>query len=394
MKMYWNPFKTYVISSCFVFLAYSLHFSDLYPPLSVDLLFFLSAAVLLSICLSWYFSSINGCFNKQQPRVRRDFTIFFILMTGFICEIAYDGGVPLYWIISGQLFDYRTLGIPTFHVFLVGFNYFFAVYWWDVFLLSRQRSYLYMSILSVAWAIVFVSRGAFLISMIAFLFAYGNRIGLRRQLLLLGFLGFLILSAFGYLGDLRTSSMGSVEENIILRIGGANKNFFDSGLSNNAFWAYLYTSSPLGNFQMTLNNYRGAPSPFSGFVLDFLPDFLSKHMVTQTDMENLIPILTTPELTVSTAFARPYVTMGWMGPVALYIYYAVFCAMVMLLSRKSRYFPALLAILATQGSLMFFDNMLVFSGIIGPLFVGMALVFFERININMKWIKQTEEKPV
>lgn len=394
MKLYWNPFRTYSIACSFVVLVYSLRFSDLYLPFSADLLFFLSATILLSICLSRYFSSLRGCFDKQLPRGRHDLAIFLMLVMGFICEIAYSGGAPFYWIISGQLFDYREFGIPTFHVLLVGVNFFFAIYWWDVFLLSRKKSYFYMSILSMAWAIIIVSRGAFLISLIAFLFAYGNRIGLRRRLIALVLFAASSLWAFGYVGELRTSAMGIIEENVILRIGGANKNFADSGLPNNFFWTYLYSSSPLANLQITINNYRGQHNYLPGLALDYLPDFLSKHMVAETDMANLSPLLATPELNVSTAFARPYIAMGWIGPITFFIYYALFCCMVMLLARKSRYFPALLALLAAQGSLMFFDNMLVFSGIIGPLLVGLTLVCFERISINKKQIKRLGSQPV
>jgi hypothetical protein len=186
---------------------------------------------------------------------------------------------------------------------------------------------------------------------------------------------------FGFIGNLRFLSQSVFQEDPILRIGSASRSFNESGLPNEFFWVYLYATSPLANFELTESKMSVSYDSFmDGLVANFVPDFISKHIVDPTADTFIRPILITPELTVSTAFAPAYASMGWFGPYLIYLYFVAYTLFLAVFSRNSRYRPALMAWMSAQGALLFFDNMLVFSGAIGPIFVGIFLVCRERLD--------------
>jgi hypothetical protein len=186
------------------------------------------------------------------------------------------------------------------------------------------------------------------------------------------------------MGEIRTRSMGIDIEYIILDIGEANERFKNSAFPNNFFWFYLYASSPLANLQNTANSIGDVDPSLIGIIVDFLPDFISKRLVTDAQLDAIWPILITPQLTVATAFGRPLVTLGWYGPYMLFFYFAGINFLVISYANGSKYFGALLAIACAQGCLMFFDNMMVFSGAVGPIIVGLFLIAIEKNRISIR----------
>lgn len=383
MKLYWNPFKCYAMTCVVVLAVYLLEFSNLYPKLGWDVFAFLTITGFASALLSWDVARIR----IRQRRVRavfgHDARIALLICFGFLLEIAYAGAVPIIASSGSADYDYREFGIPTFHVVLIGVCFFYSVYWWDLYLQGHDRRYGWMAFTGVFWALIIMNRGAMLISLVAFLFAYGNRVGLRKRAWYIGVFVVLIAWGFGVVGEIRTQAMGIVDEDLILTIGDASDRFTGSGIPKNFFWFYLYASSPLANLQNTANNISGAGFPLIGMMVDFLPDFISKRLVTEQQVEMVWPILITPQLTVATAYGRPLVTLGWLGPYLLHLYFLGIYSLLVRYVRYSRYGGALVAVFCAQGCLMFFDNMIVFSGAIGQVLVGVTLVFLERKRINI-----------
>jgi hypothetical protein len=216
--------------------------------------------------------------------------------------------------------------------------------------------------------------------LLSFVFAYGNRIGLRRRFLLLGSMALAVILGFGYLGEAR---VGSEARNIILTMGGANEAFAESGLPDPVFWFYLYVSSPLANLQYTELHRPLGFVQWIGVLADFTPDFVSRHVITPEQFAEIGPILVTPGLTVGTAYARPLVTLGWVGAYALHALFLLFFYFCISFARGSKFYGALLAFLSGLGCLMFFDNMLSFAGGIGPVLVGLGMVALQRIRFRL-----------
>jgi hypothetical protein len=379
MRSFWNPFTTYCGACVLVVLIYSLDFSSLYPDLSTDMAIFLAFSVISAgICLGLMYSIP---LHKEPITFRggREWMLAGFFLASYTAEFAYSGGVPLLNGLSGLRSNYMDFGIPTFHVFLVGTSAFFSVYWWDSYLVSGNRRYLLIASISVICSLLMLSRGGALINIFAFVFAYGNRKGLRRKAVLLCGLAIAIVLGFGYLGEARLSSQGA---NLILSIGGANEKFLSSKLPDSTFWFYIYTSSPLANFQYTELNRTSDVIQWIGVVADALPDFISKYFISPEKADAIGTMRIVYGLTVGTAYARPLLTLGWLGPYALHLLFLTFSICAMRFSRGSRYYAAVLALLCAQGGLMFFDNMLVFAGSLTPILVGLTLVAAQRVGLK------------
>jgi hypothetical protein len=379
MGSFWNPFSAYCVACLFVVLVYSLGFSDLYPDLSASMLVFLFFSVITAALLSWSVAGLPLHPVSASFQFGKNWLLAGIFLAGFAAEFAYFGGIPLLQGVSGVGVDYVSFGIPTFHVFLIGTSSFYAVYWWDCYLISKDRRFLAISSIAVLASLLMLSRGGVLIHLVAFAFAYGNRRGFRRKALLGTLLGIGIILGFGYLGEVR---MGSRAEEFILKVGGANDKFLNSKLPDSTFWFYLYASSPLANFQYSELHKTTDATQWIGVVVDGLPDFISKYFITQDEVEAIAPLRITNELTVGTAYARPILTLGWPGPYALHILFLAFGYCTIRLSRNSDCYSAILALLCAQGSLMFFDNMLTFSGSLTPILVGLAIIFVQRLGLR------------
>jgi hypothetical protein len=193
----------------------------------------------------------------------------------------------------------------------------------------------------------------------------------------------LVVWGFGVVGEIRTKAMGVDDDLIILDIGRATDLFKELPIPSSFFWFYLYASSPLANLQNTAETKSAASDTYAAFVVDFLPDFVSKRMLTEIQIESIGPSLITPQLTVATAFGRPLSSLGWFGPYLLFAYFSAFASVAIINIRSSRYGGALVSMFCAQGCLMFFDNMMVFSGAICPLLVGLSLAFLEYRKVRL-----------
>lgn len=379
-----NPFGAYVLASVGITSMYALGFSDLYPRLSLEMVIFL----VITCGTSFILATVYSVLQQQQPETdqlagpgRRDLLIFCVIGCGFAVEFAYSGFVPLLALVSGAVFDYREFGLPTFHVVLLGVNFFYAVYWASRYFETGKRGFIYLFVGGVLFGLLIMNRGAIIISLLALLFMYfGKQFSAKKAMRVVLIAG-VVVWLFGFIGNLRFVSQEVLQEDPILKIGSASKSFTESGLPNEFFWVYLYATSPLANFELTASTMPVSYGSFAeGMIANFVPDFISKHIVDPTADTFVRPLLITPQLTVSTAFAPAYASMGWFGPYLIYLYFAAYTLFLAIFARKSRYREALMAWMSAQGALLFFDNMLVFSGAVGPIFIGIYLVCRERLR--------------
>jgi oligosaccharide repeat unit polymerase len=372
-----NPFVAYAAGFLVAFAVYSLGYSDLYPPLEPSLEWFLLSTCVVCIFLG-YATRQRTHHRVFDPEPRLTHAAIFVALAGaFMVEVAANGGIPLLQITQGADVSYRDFGVPVLHVAFSGFCYFFAVYWFDLYLTGRGRTFLMFSMSAFATSILIFSRGAFIVTLIAIMAVYIQRRGFRRRLLVI----FAVLSAallwgFGYLGDIRTH--GASGESIILSVGDASDKFRNSNIPTELFWPYLYTSSPLANLQLNITDRVANDSPGLYFVLEFLPDFVSKRLVSDAEMDASSPLLVTEQLTVCTMYGRAFVLMGWLG-VWLSFGYLIAVSLVCLeVLKKSKYLVATTGILSSLAFLSIFDNLYIVSGGIMQVLVALVLKSFER----------------
>jgi oligosaccharide repeat unit polymerase len=372
-----NPFVAYAAGFLLAFAVYSLGYSDLYPPLEPSLTWFLLSTSVVCVFL--------GYATRQRPHhrvfdpepMRTHVAIFAALVGAFMVEIAASGGIPLLQIAQGADVSYRDFGVPVLHVAFSGFCYFFAVYWFDLYLTGRGRAFLVFSGSAFATSVLIFSRGAFIVTLIAMIGVYVQRRGLRRRLLaIFAALSAAVLWGFGYVGDIRTH--GASGESIILSIGDASDKFRNSNIPTELFWPYLYISSPLANLQLNVSARVANDSPGLYFVLEYLPDFVSKRLVSDADTDASSPRLIVEQLTVSTMYGRAFVLMGWLGVWLSFAYLVAVSLICLKVLKNSKYLVATTGILSSLAFLSIFDNLFIVSGGIMQVLVALVLKSFER----------------
>lgn len=375
-----NPYATYALGFGVALAVYSLGYSDLYPPLQQSLIWFILLTCAVSLVLAFTIGNIADSHIHRRESAELHFYIFLLLMAVFGAEVIHNGGIPLLLSATALDFNYQDFGIPTVHVAFVGFCYFYAVYWFDVYLLENRRLFLAFAISATSTSLLMFSRGAFIITLLGIVFVYVQRRGLSRRLLqTFAGLAVIITWGFGLLGDLRTH--GASGETLILDIGFANDKFLQSNLPTEIFWPYLYVSSPLANLQLNMIARVDNDSPGLYFALEYLPDFVSKRVVTEEAGAGSEPILITQELAVTTMYGRAFILMGWLGLLLSFFYFVVVSIICMRILSGSKYFVSATAILSSLAFLNIFNNMYIFAGGILQVIVALFLHLFERPSI-------------
>ena len=371
-----NPFAAYAAGFIVALCVYSLGYSDLYPPLQPSLKWFLLSTCLICVCLAYATRGMVPNSSSKGERFGKHLAIYTGIMGVFIIEVIANGGFPLLLIAANADFSYLDFGIPQLHVAFVAFCYFFAVYWFDLYILGQGKTFLILSTTAMATSVLIVNRGAFILTLIAIIFVYIQRRGLDRRLLLT----FALVSAatlwgFGVLGDLRTK--GASGESIILSIGDASDKFLNSNIPTELFWPYIYASSPLANLQLNITDRAATDSPALYLVLEFLPDFISKRLLSEETIDGADPLLITDQLTVCTMYGRSFLLMGWLGLVLSFSYFVVISVICLKVLQRSKYFVAGAGILSSIAFLGIFDNMYVKSGGISLVLLAIFLALFE-----------------
>jgi oligosaccharide repeat unit polymerase len=371
-----NPFAAYAAGFLIALTIYSLGYSDLYPPLQPSLKWFLLSTCVICVFLAYGTGGMMPNSSFKEERFGKHLAIFTAIMGAFAIEVVVSGGIPLLLIAANADFSYRDFGIPELHVAFVSFCYFFAVYWFDLYILGQGRRFLILSTTALGTSVLMVNRGAFILTLIAIIFVYIQRRGFDRRILFTFAAATAVtLWGFGLLGDLRTS--GATGESIILRIGDASDKFLNSNIPTGLFWPYLYASSPLANLQLNITDRIATDSPALYVALEFLPDFISKRIVSDDAIAGAGPLLITEELTVSTMYGRSFLLMGWLGLFLSFSYFVVISIICLKVLRRSKYFVAAAGILSSLAFLCIFDNLYIKSGGISLVLVAIFLAMFE-----------------
>jgi hypothetical protein len=372
-----NPFAAYAAGFFLALGVYSLGYSDLYPPLQTPLKWFLLVTCGICCVLAIRRRGNTIAVKFERENIRAQTLVFLAIMAVFITEVAWNRGVPLFVIAAGGDASYQDYGIPVLHVAFVGFCYFYAVYWFDLYLAGQGRKFLFFSLAATSTSLLIFSRGAFIVTLIAITGVYLQRRGFSRKLLsiLVALFG-AMLWGFGLLGDIRTH--GASGESIILTVGDASDKFLHSNIPTEFFWPYLYTSSPLANLQLNITDRVVPDSPELYVFLELLPDFISKRLVSEETSASFSPLLITEQLTVCSMYGRSFVLLGWAGLCISFLYFVAVCSICLRVLKNSKYFVTATGILSALAFLGIFDNMLIASGGIMPVIVALALKLVER----------------
>ena len=376
-----NPFAAYTAGFLLAMAVYSLGYSDLYPPLQRSLVSFLLVTCVICVCLACAIGTIEDTCQYGYESLQVHMMVLLVLTGLFSAECLYSGGVPLLTAAAGGDSDYQNFGIPTVNVAFIGFSLFYAVYWFDLYLLRYGRVFLAFSLIAASTSVLIVHRGGVIITIVAAIFVYLQRRGLERKLIIsFSAIAAAILWGFGLLGDLRTHNVTG--ETLILEIGRASDKFLESNIPTELFWPYLYISSPLANLQLNITDRVATDKPGLYLALELLPDFVSKRLVPEDAVPATLPLLVTEQLTVSTMYARPFLLMGWLGVLLSFMYFMIMALVFLTVLRGSKYFIATSGILSSLGFLNIFSNMYLFAGGITLVMAALVLHLFERQSVS------------
>jgi hypothetical protein len=380
-----NPYILYIISFVLSFLFYLLGWSDLYPEITADTVLFFIVTFLISAYLSF---TIKKSPLLRYTKIGHNSIIYRLTALSFvawIADIIYAQSIPLINIVFGIKYSYNEFtGIPTIHVILNGFQIFFCVYLFHLFLSVKNFKILYLYLLNIIPFIIVFSRAALMIITIACLIIYVASKSdqllsetVKRFIFKILPFALIVLILFGSLGNMRSGSQLDDPDNadeLIFLVAEANSKFYNSGVPKILFWSYVYISSPLANLQrnidMSKNRYPNSKDITSFFVNELLPDFMSKRIDEIFELLPTSPHLITPNLTVGTVYAGSAYYLSWMGLIIMAIFIMILPKLYLnLLIKNDGLYIEGIAVLCSMYSLLIFDNMFKVSG------VSMTLVF-------------------
>ena len=169
-----NPYYCYAISFIAAMTSYFLDWSDLYPELSISLAIFLLLTILAHIFLGVRISKSN---KRIFTSIKIENALYPILITTILYllwswEFIYEDGIPLIKILLKQPYNYRLVGIPSFHVLIVTFSSFYTIYLFHIYLSSRKKIILFLFFINLLAALLIYNRSMLLFNLSASLFLF------------------------------------------------------------------------------------------------------------------------------------------------------------------------------------------------------------------------------
>jgi oligosaccharide repeat unit polymerase len=386
-KLISNPYIVYALGFLATIIVYSFQWSGLYPPLSSELFLFISGTIIFSFIIGLLLHKTNYLsYKKVFYKTNILWVVALTIIIGYIIECAYMGVIPVLAIVRGSDYDYTTFGIPTFHVILVTFNSFWAVFVFHNYLSQKKKNLLFCFLLCLFPAILIFNRAMLLLNLGSSFFVlfmstlYLKKLVLKVSIILIG-----ILFLFGIAGNIRVTQGESVND-IILNLGHATNDFRNSNIPKEFFWSYLYMTSPIANVQETINKHHLSPFSLQKFGTFFnrvfLPDFVSKRItILLQPIEHVDQI--SPTFTVGSVYGTSFAYFGWWGMFLMFSFILVFNFLIIIsLSKSSNFFITGIAILDCIMLFSIFDNMFSFSGLSMQLFYPIVFGIFSRVNLR------------
>lgn len=376
MQQIINPFYVYGVSFLFTLFIYKLGWSEFYPKLSIELVFFIISTIIIAFLLG---KILNFKVNKKEVRISRlskiiKYTLFIYL--GFCIEFIVSGGIPLFLILNQSGFIYADFGIPVFHVFLLTFTNFYSLLVFQNYVITKNYRYLLIFFLLIFINILIFNRGNFVFIIIAtMVIFFRNQSGIKKIIIIKLIIGLTIgMFIFGLMGNYRTMTDGNMNYKnasaMILDLGEATNDFRESFIPDEYFWSYIYISSSLANLQYITDVYINANNDENisieeiknMIIIQFIPDFLSKRIIDFMGYTKKPSCLIIDNFNLITVYGTSYMYAGYIGLMLTFFYMILFLNIICMFLRKSAFYDIVIAILIVICAFAPFTNMLVFSG--------------------------------
>ncbi|HCM8115893.1 TPA: oligosaccharide repeat unit polymerase [Klebsiella quasipneumoniae] len=378
MKIINNLYFVVLFSFVISFALFLLKLSGIYPDTSFGFfLFFLSFLLALFIFGLFMSGSFRKWFALARVSVERKSEVYsfkywpiITILIFLVIEIIYNRKIPILEMLRGNQYDYRDFTFPGLHVFFTSLTTFYCIKSFFNYIAFKEKKALYVSIICILIfaTLMYRSNIMFCILNMVFLFILFKRVNIKRIFKVVFFV-LCLMYVFGVAGDLRSKAQTGDSDFSITNIMNATQ--ASSSFENNSFlspfyWAYLYISSPVANFQKTVNVYttHNETDGISKFAIyEILPDIIGKRVAALAGYdEDYSPLARVIDfLTVGTIFADSFVFVGWFGPIILMMLFIITPIAFLSACPKNYIFFVQFSICTILLILCTFSNMLVYS---------------------------------
>lgn len=370
-----NPFLVYVVTFASVLGIYHLGWSEILPPLSLELLAFFVATFAVAGVMAWSIQPSIDNFVEYQPKLLSKYAGLLILAT--IVAEFWLNGITLVRVIQGERFYNLETAATHLHVFSFWSAY--STIRFADFLYSRRRLYLLEAFVPIIAYGLMVYRGPVLILGLSWIFVFIiKHRGLKPLHLTAATIATgAVLFLNGVVGEVRSAGEATAA-------GRPSTAFVSSGVPAAYFWTYLYVTVPIGNLQLSVDRIKqpqGTPLEFA--VTELIPDTFSRRIMPRINSNvssaagNLISRdqlyswdqpQVSQGMNISTIFGRAYGYFGWHGAALMFALLSAFMVAYVLVIQQMAYGVVCLAMLNTLVVFCLFNNMLVSAAMI-PLLV-------------------------
>ncbi len=366
-KWFSNPNYLFVIVFSIAFGVYALQWSTLYPPLSNSLLIFFAAVFAFCLVLGIITQKVAPLEYNSISISNYNLIIVILIYFFYGIEVLYSRQLPFIQMMQGT-FDYGEylFGIPVLHTLVVSFNIFYCVYLFHQYLSTKKKILLLYYIVLLVAFILLAARSYIILIFGSSVFIYFlSRKNISKATILKITCAILIvLWAFGYFGNLRSSASDSLS---LPEGTEATDKFIESSIPKEYYWTYLYAASPMANLQNNINHVKYSEASWSKlFRLECLPESLTKffptwaNTVTRSDDVPFYQI--NDFLNVGTVFVYSFSYKRWAGMIFMALYFILYLNIIYFLFRKSQRFAVTgIALICNALILSIFHNPISFS---------------------------------
>lgn len=273
-----------------------------------------------------------------------------------LLEVVLEGFIPLISLLQGQRVSHFDFGIASVHGLVIAAFQALGTYFFVLYLATGKRTYLWLALIPVFYAILFMTRKMMTVCIMQYLIVF---MVVRQPRLATMFRVFLVLLLFifmfGLLGDVRGST-ASIEN-----YGGMGDTFDFWGASGFA-WVYLYVTTPLDNVAFTITYFEPEANPFFNRTLGGLvPSVIANIFVESSGADRFAAAaqarywLQSEVFNVSSGFNSPYLDHGWAG-IVTYAGFLGFACMLSFLRMREAVMLSAFAAFMTASLLSVFSN--------------------------------------